>query len=369
VCARRVLVTAALLALPHTGCAGDDTRSERRPDRGLTVGFLFVGSTHDRGYNEAAFAGSRAIRRAFPDAKLIEREHVPESQAAEDVMEDMIERGARIIFPTSFGHLEPALNVAARHPEVTFLHEGGLETAENLGTYFGTIWEAQYAAGQAAGLATRTGRLGFVAAFPIAQSLLSINAYQRGARSVNPNVRTEVIFTSRWCAPRKQRAAARELLAHGADVLAQHQDCTRPVIEEAARAGAKTTGYHFDAAAIAPGAWLTGSVWNWGPLYVKMVRTVLRGEFARSPYAGRYRAGAAEGAVSLAGFGHAATPPIRARVRKTFERIRSGELRPFDGPVRDQRGNLRIAGRQPDITELEETNYLAEGIIGEIPGG
>jgi basic membrane protein A and related proteins len=368
VLARRVLIAVSLLAATVVGCGGEDA-GDRRPDRQLTIAFLYVGSTDDRGYNEAAFAGSRAVQRAFPDARLIQREHVPEGPAAEDAMEEMIDAGATIVFPTSFGHLEPALNVAARHPKVTFLHEGGLETAENLGTYFATIWQAQYAAGQAAGMATRSDRLGFVAAFPIAQSLLTINAYHLGARSVNPRVRTEVTFTSRWCAPRRQRAAARRLLARGADVLTQHQDCTRPVIEEAARAGALTTGYHFDAGVLAPGAWLTGSTWNWGPLYVRMVRTVLRGEFAGSPYAGRFRAGAAEGVVRLAGFGRAAGPRIRARVRETFERIRSGELRPFDGPVRDQNGNLRIQGRQPETTELEETDYLAEGIVGDIPGG
>jgi basic membrane protein A len=364
---RRVLLAAALTALLVAGC-GSEERSGRQPERPLVVGFLYVGATDDRGYNESAFVGSRAIRKAFPHARLIQRQNVPESPAAEKVMEDMIRRGATIVFPTSFGYLESALNVAARHPDVTFLHEGGLETAENLGTYFGTIWQAQYAAGQAAGMATHSDRLGMVAAFPIAQSLLNINAYQLGARSVNPRVRTEVIFTSAWCDPGKQRAAARKLLAHGADVLTQHQDCTRPVIEEAARAGAKTTGYHFDAGAIAPDAWLTGSAWNWGPLFVKMVRTVLRGDFAGSPYAGRYRIGAAQGAVRLARFGDAASPRIRARVRETFERIRSGELRPFDGPVRDQHGNVRIEGRQPGITELEETDYLAEGIVGEIPG-
>jgi basic membrane protein A len=276
----------------------------------------------------------------------------------------MIDRGATIIFPTSFGHLESALQVAARNPSVTFLHQGGLQTAANLGTYSGTIWQAQYAVGQAAGLATRSDRLGFVAAFPIAQSLLTINAFQIGAHSVNPRVRTRVLFTSSWCDRHAQRAAARRLLAWGADVLGQHQDCTPAVIRAAAAAGARTTGYHFDARRLAPRSWLTGSVWNWGPLYVDMVRTIVAGRFAQSPYATRHRGTIADGTVGLASFGNRATAAIRRRVRATFARLRSGELEPLAGPLRDQRGRLRIRGAQPSTALLEETDYLVQGVLG-----
>jgi basic membrane lipoprotein Med (substrate-binding protein (PBP1-ABC) superfamily) len=359
---------AAFAAVLAAGCdSGPDASRSGRPLSSrppLVVGFLYVGSVHDHGYNEAAYRGSLAIKRAFPRARLLQAQHVPESSAAEPVMQRMIDQGATIIFPTSFGHLEPALRVAGRNPRVTFLHQGGLQIAANLGTYFGTIWQAEYAVGQAAGLATRSNRLGFVAAFPIAQSLLTINAFELGARSVNPRARTRVIFTSSWCEPRKQQRVARRLLAWGADVLTQHQDCTAAVIHTAAAAGAKTAGYHDDARALAPKAWLTAAVWNWGPLYVDMVRTVAAGRFASSPYAARYRAGIKDGTVAIASFGGAATPRIRRTVLATYRKLRSGGLEPFRGPVRDQRGRLRIPARQPSITELEETDYLVQGVVG-----
>jgi len=345
------------------GAQGPTTRTS------LVIGFLYVGSVHDRGYNEAAYEGSLAVRRAFPDAQIIQAENVPESPAAERVMLRMIDRGASIIFATSFGHLEPALTVAARHPSVTFLHQGGLQTAGNLGTYFGTIWEAQYAAGQAAAMASRTDRLGFVAAYPIAQSLLSINAFELGARSVNPRARTRVLFTASWCDPVAQRRAAKQLLAWRADVLTQHQDCTATVIRVAEAAGAMTTGYHSDARDLAPDGWLTGSVWNWGPLYVDMVRTVAAGGFAQSPYASRYRAGIRDGTVRLASFGPAATATIRRRVMATYGKLRAGQLEPFAGPVRDQRGRLRIRGPQPSVTTLEETDFLVSGVVGTTSPG
>lgn len=364
---RAGLVAGAIAAAALSGCSGtSDTSSDASsPARSEPViGFLYVGSVRDHGYNEAAYRGSLAIKRAFPGARLIQAQNVPESPAAERVMKRMIDQGATIVFPTSFGHFEPALRIAARHPGVTFLHQGGLQTAPNLGTYFGTIWEAQYAAGQAAGLSTRSDRLGFVAAYPIAQSLLTINAFQLGARSVNTRVRTRVRFTGSWCDPPAQRRAARRLLAWHADVLSQHQDCTAAVIEAAAGAGAMTTGYHSDARALAPQAWLTGAIWTWGPLYVDMVRAVVAGRFAQSPYATRYRAGIREGAVALAPFGAAATRSVRARVAATYRRLRAGEIEPFTGQLRDQRGRLRIPGAQPSVTMLEETDYLVQGVVG-----
>ena len=364
-------IIAAIAALAgFAGCGGSDEKaSSSGGDKNLTVGFLYVGPRNDYGYNQAAYQGSLAVKKAFPDAKVLQAENVPETAEAERVMEKMIDDGATIIFPTSFGHLDPALNVAKRHRDVTFLHQGGLKTAENLGTYFGTIYETQYAVGQAAGMATKSNKLGYVVAFPIAQTLLNINAFQLGAASVNPKATTNVVFTSNWCDPGKQAEAANSLLDQGVDVIEQHQDCTKTIIQTTERRGAMSTGYHADASTLAPKGWLTGSVWNWGPLFVDMVKTVQAGEFEGSPYAGRYRAGAAEGVVQLAPFGAAATPAIRKKVTATYNALKDGTLKPFTGPIKDQSGKVVIAaGEAPDATELESTDYLVDGVIGKIPG-
>jgi basic membrane protein A and related proteins len=359
-----VLVALVLLAL-QAGCGSDESGSSGK----LTIGFLYVGPKNDYGYNQAAYQGSQAVQRAFPNASVLQAENVPETAEAERVMEKMIDDGATIIFPTSFGHLDPALNVANRHPDVTFLHQGGLKTADNLGTYFGTIYETQYAVGQAAGMATKKNELGYVVAFPIAQTLLNINAFELGARSVNPDARTTVVFTGSWCDPGKQVSAAESLIDRGVDVLAQHQDCTKTIVQAAERRGIMSTGYHADASELAPKGWLTGSMWNWGPLFVKMAKTVEDGNFAESPYSGRYRAGAAEGLVKLAPFGAAATPEIREKVTATFNDLKSGKLKPFKGPIEDQSGKVQIpADKSPNATELESTDYLVEGVTGKIPG-
>jgi basic membrane lipoprotein Med (substrate-binding protein (PBP1-ABC) superfamily) len=364
-----LLVGVCLAAgLVVAGCGGSDSGSNSK-DKPLTIGFLYVGPHNDFGYNQAAYQGSLAVKKAFPKAKILEAENVPETAEAERVMEKMIRDGATIIFPTSFGHLGPAMNVAKRHPDVTFLHMGGLQNAPNLGTYFGTIYDTQYAVGQAAGMATKSGKLGYVVAFPIAQTLLNINAFELGARSVNPNAKTYVVFTGSWCDPGKQAEATNSLIDQKIDVMEQHQDCTKTVVQTAERRGVDSTGYHADASSLAPKGWLTGSEWNWGPLMVKMVKTVVEGKFKGSPYSGLYRAGVPSGVIKLAPFGAAATPAIRKEVDKTYAKLKTGWV-PFEGPIKDQSGKVVVAaGKTPDRHALESTNYLVQGVVGKIPGG
>jgi len=237
-----VLVAALAVAALAIACGDDDddegaapaatTAPEAAAPEPIKVGFLYVGTVDDGGYNQAAYLGEVAVN-DDPMFETINAENVPESAEAERVMQQMIADGATIIFPTSFGHLDPAIRVAEQHPDVTFLHQGGLRTTENVGTYFGTIWEVEYLAGIAAGRMTETNKLGFVVAFPIPQTLLNINAFHLGARSVNPDVTTTVVFTANWCDPAKNVEATESLAAQGIDLITQHQDCPVPVIEHA----------------------------------------------------------------------------------------------------------------------------------------
>lgn len=335
---------------------------------GSAVGFLFVGPGDDFGYNQAAYIGSEAVEAAFPDYEILRAENVPENQEAERVMDTMIRNGAKIIFPTSYGHLDPALAVAERHPDVVFLHQGGLKTAPNLGTYFGTIWESVYLSGVAAGHMSETGKLGYIVAFPIPQVLLNINAFTLGAQSVNPDIETTVVFTASWCDPGQQAEAANSLIAQGVDVLTQHQDCTKTIIETAERAGAMSVGYHADASTLAPNGWITGSIWDWGNLYVEIVNSVEAGTWSDSPYSGTYRTGMAEGAVKLAPFGANVPQEVQDEVLAIQAQILDGSFFPFTGPIYDQEGTVRIEeGVVLSVEELEATNYLIQGVVGTIP--
>ncbi|MFT4049076.1 MAG: BMP family ABC transporter substrate-binding protein [Solirubrobacterales bacterium] len=364
---------ALLAAIAVSACGSSDSSSDSGDSsgKGKTVGFIYVGPKNDFGYNQAAYEGSLAVEKNLPGTKIIQAENVPETSEATRVIEKMIKDGATTIFATSYGHLQPMLAAAKKHPEVTFEHQGGVKDGDNVGTYFGQIYEAQYLTGMAAGLSTKTNKLGYVVAVPIPQTLLNINAFELGAQSVNPKAKTTVVFTGAWCDPAKQKEAASTLIEGGADVLSQHQDCTKTVVETTEKAGAMSVGYHADASSLAPNGWLTGSVWNWGPLYTDIVKTIQEGKWVGSKYDADYRVGFADSdVIKLAPFGKNVSQEVKDQVLAKQKEMKAKDFYPFEGPVVDQSGKTQIpAGDNPTPKELETTDYLVKGVIGKIPTG
>jgi simple sugar transport system substrate-binding protein/basic membrane protein A len=275
-----VAAAAALLAAT-AACSANTSSSQSAGTSGGAagtggdkIGFIFVGPKDDFGYNPA-YEGSQDVAKAFPNMEVLSAENVLEDDNATRVMESMIRKGAKIIFATSYGHKDPALKVAAAHPDVVVLQQGNIVDGTmpaNFGTYFGTVYEPVYLAGIAAGKMTKTNKLGYVYAFPITQTLDNINAFQLGASSVNPQAKTYVVNTSDWCNPAKQVEAVSSLLTQGVDVVSQHQDCIGTIIRATEAAGKFTIGYHENASSLAPKGWLTGSEWRWGPLYTDIAR-------------------------------------------------------------------------------------------------
>jgi basic membrane protein A and related proteins len=178
----------------------------------LIVGILHVGSISDAGYNQAHYEGIQAMKKNLPGVKVIEAEKIPEGADAERVMESMIQQGAKLIIPASFGYMDPALNVAKRHPDVYFEHPGGFKLADNFGVYWADTTAAYYLMGIAAGKTTKTNKLGVVGSVPMGFLLGNINAFHLGARSVNPKVETHVVFTGGWLDPAKEAMAANALI-------------------------------------------------------------------------------------------------------------------------------------------------------------
>ena len=374
----RVLVTlllglAAVVATTvPIGAAGAATSDECGAGA-KTVGFIFVGPKNDYGYNQAAYEGAMALKKQFPKLKILTAENVPENDDATRVMESMISKGAKIIFATSYGHLDPAEKVAKAHPDVCVVQQGNFIKGDidaNIGTYFGTVYEPVYLAGIAAGEATKSNKLGYVYAFPIPQTIENINAFTLGAQSVNPDVKTYTVATSNWCDPSKQADAANSLINQGVDVITQHQDCTSTITKIANDNGVYVVGYHADASSLAPKTWLTGSEWAWGPLYTDIVKTVLAGDFAGSKYNANYRVGYKTGDNPFVQSkpGKAVTADTKALIAEKLQEI-STTSSPFAGPVKTQSGGtLFPAGDVPDYDTIESKNTVfVAGVIGDLP--
>jgi basic membrane lipoprotein Med (substrate-binding protein (PBP1-ABC) superfamily) len=354
-----LIVQVVLTACGSTGAAPGGSGGDK-----VKIGFIYVGPTDDYGYNYAADQGRLYLQKQLGEkVETVSAENVPEDANAERVMEQMINSGATIIFPTSYGHFNPAVNESKKHPTVDFWHQGGLAPSENVGSYFGEIWQMVYASGVAAGKMTKSNKLGYIVAFPIPQVLLNINAFELGAKSVNPSATTTVVFTASWCDPAKNSAAANSLIDQGVDVLTQHQDCPKPVIETAEKRGAMSVGYHADASPVAPKGWITAAVWNWGPIYTKLAEQAIGGKFKPE----LLRFGVKDGVVDLAPFGASVPKEVQDEVTRVKQEIIAGTLQPFKGPIMDQDGKVRIEGDQPDTITLEKMDYLVEGVVGVIP--
>ncbi|MFL6159297.1 MAG: BMP family ABC transporter substrate-binding protein [Marmoricola sp.] len=366
----------ALIGAALSACASatsTESGASGAPGKGTkVVGFIMVGPKDDFGYNQAVYEGSQVIKKEFPDVKVLTAENVPEDDTAATTMEQMISKGAKLIFATSYGHLDAALKVAEKHPDVVVVQQGNTITGKvtaNEGTYFGTVYEPMYLAGIAAGASTKTNKLGYVYAFPIPQTIANINAFERGAQSVNPKARTITVSTSDWCNPGKQQAAASSLLSQGVDVLTQHQDCTATVIQAAEKAGAMTVGYHADASELAPKGWLTGAVWNWGPLYTDLVKTVIAGDFVGSKYNANFRVGYKTGTnpFVLAPYGPLVTAATQAKIDAAKAMLSTADGSPFLGPVLDQSGKVRVkAGVAPSYSTNDAMDYFVQGVVGKL---
>ena len=332
-----------------------------------TVGFIYVGSRDDYGYNQAHAQGAAALKK-MAGVKIVEEEKVPETDAVEKTMESMINLdGATLLFPTSFGYYSPhMLKIASKYPKLRFEHCGGLWTEKdpkNAGSYFGYIDEAQHVSGIVAGHSTKSGRLGFVAAKPIPQVLRNINAFTLGAKLANPKATLQVIFTGDWSMPVKEAEATNSLIDQGIDVITCHVDGPKTVVENAARRGAMVCGYHVNQATLAPKAYLTGAEWNWEALYPRFVKMFIAGETIPN----FYRGGLKEGLVKVSPYGDMVAQAARKHADDVKAKLTAGGYVIFKGPISDNKGKtVNGAGVERGQTdaELEKMDYLVEGVIG-----
>ncbi len=329
----------------------------------LKVGILHVGSINDAGYNQAHAEGAQVMKKNVSEVELIEVENVPEGADAERVMENMIKQGARLIIPASFGYLEPALRVAQRYPDVKFVHPGGYKRVPNLTTYWASTPEAFYLMGIAAGKTTKTNKLGYVVALPISFFLANVNAFELGARSVNPKAETRVVFTGTFLDPGKEATAANALLEQGVDVLGVIVDSPITVVQAGEKRGAYSVGYHYvGVQKFAPKGWVSGVAFTWGNLYTRFARQVLDGTWKSENILG----GLGDDYLTIAPFGPAVPEEAVKLVNATRQEFVGGKRQVFQGPIRDNKGVERVkSGEAFPLGDLRKMDWLVEGVIGQ----
>jgi len=344
-----LFVLAILVAGPGPAAAADD----------LKVGFIYVSPVGDAGYSYAHDLGRQAVAEMEGVATSFV-ESVPEGPDAQRVLRNMARNGFDLIFATSYGYMDPVIKVARSFPETTFMHCSGFKRAENVGTYFGRMYQARYLTGMVAGAMTETNTLGYVAAYPLPELIRSINAFTLGAQSVNPKVQVRVVWTKSWYDPATEKEAAKSLLDIKADVIAQHVDSPAPQ-EAAQEKGAYSVGYNSDMSEFAPQAHLTSAVWQWGNLYTDIV-TQVKDETWESR---DIWAGLDEKVVDIAPFGPMVPEDVQNQVLAKKEEIVAGEFEVFAGPIKDQDGTVRVRdGEDMADDEIWGMSWFVQGVIG-----
>ena len=333
------------------------------PVEKINPGFIYIGPIGDGGYTFMHDKGRLFMEEAFPGLKSAYVESVPEGPDASRVMETLVRNGSKVVFANSFGHMDFVLEVAKKYPETIFMHCSGYKVAENVGTYFGRMYQARYLSGLVAGSMTKKNVIGYVGAYPIPEVIRGINAFTLGVRKANPKAEVRVIWIFSWLDPGKEKEAAKALIDAGADVLGMHAD-TGAAPQAAEEAGIYVVGYNNDMSNYAPTKHLTAPIWNWGIVYRDTIRQVVEGTWKSE----QVWLGLKEGMVDLAPYGKDVPDSVKKLVEDEKAKILAGGWDVFHGPVKDQAGAVKVpGGTAMTDAEMLSMNWFVEGVKGDIP--
>jgi len=333
----------------------------------LKIAFAYVGPTGDGGWTFAHDNGRKALEKELGDKiQTSFVENVPEAADAERVFRDMVGQGNKLIFGTTFGYMEPMLKVATDNPGVRFEHATGYKQSENMRTYDTRTYEGAYMAGVIAGGMTKSNTLGVVGSVPIPEVIRNINSFTLGAQSVNPNVKTKVVWVNKWFDPPKETEAAQSLINGGADVLMQNTD-SPAVLQTAEKAGKYAFGWDSDMTAYGPKAHLASSQINWAPYYIKATKEALDGSWKGG---GNTWWGVKEGAIDLVAVSDKVPADLKAKLDKARAGLKDGSFSIWKGPIMSNDGKeVLAAGATADDKFLGGINFYVKGVEGQVPGG
>ena len=332
------------------------------------VAWIYVGPHNDGGWSQAHDAGRLYVQRMLGSkVQTTYKENIAVGAQLQQTVASLVNQGYKMIFGTSYGYFDKAL--AAKYPSVLFEQATGTDVAKNLSEYFGSAEDTVFLSGMAAGAASKTGDIGYVVAYPIPEVIRHANAFTLGAQVTHPGAKVHLVWTNSWFDPAKEKKAAQSLVAQGADVLGQNVDS--PATGQYAESQhIPWVGYDSDSSKFAPKSWLTASVYNWGPYYLKRVKEAMKGTWKPGFYYGTIK----QGFTKLAPYGPGVKAKTKKLIAKYEKKIEKGTFYEFTGPLYDQHGKLRVKkGVRMQILKggtnsLYGMNWLVKGVIGSPKG-
>ena len=365
---KRLIPAGLVLAIAAVAALAVAATGSARHDAAYKVAWIYVGPHNDHGWSQAHDAGRQYVQKMLGNkVQTTFKENIANGPQLQQTVASLVQQGYKMIFGTSFGFFSKQL--AAKYPDVLFEQATGTDTAKNLAEYFGAAEDTIYLSGMAAGAASKNGQLGYVVPFPIPEVIRHANAFALGAMLTHPGAKVHLVWTNSWYDPAKEKKAAQSLVSQGADVLGQNVDS--PATGQFAEStGIPWVGYDSDSSQFAPKSWLTASVYNWGPYYVKRVLAAMAGTWKPGFYYGSIN----DGFTGLAKFGPGVSAKTKALIAKYQGMIQSGKFFEFTGPLKDQNGKLRVPkGVRMQVLKggtnsLYGMNWLVQGVIGSPKG-
>ncbi|WP_170637604.1 BMP family ABC transporter substrate-binding protein [Ruegeria profundi] len=329
------------------------------------VGFVYVGPVGDGGWTYEHNKGRLAVEEEFGDkVETVFVESVPEGPDAERVMTQMALEGADLIFTTSFGYMDPTINVAKKFPNVKFEHATGYKTADNVAVYSARFYEGRAVQGHIAGKMTKSNIIGYIGSYPIPEVIRGINSAYLHAKKVNPDVEFKIVWAYTWFDPAKEADAATVLIEQGADVILQHTDSTAPQAAAQEAGNVVTFGQASDMSEYAPFPRVSSIIDDWAPYYIARTKAVMDGTWESA----NTWDGIREGMVAIGEISDAVPADVKEEALALKAAMAAGEYHPFTGPIKKQDGSDWLAeGEVADDGTLAGMNFYIEGLEGEIP--
>ncbi|MDR0453308.1 MAG: BMP family ABC transporter substrate-binding protein [Deferribacteraceae bacterium] len=324
----------------------------------LKIGVVHISNpfTEKSGYAYTHETGIQEMKKKLnlADNQLIYKTDIDDADPiqAENAMRELIAQKVNVIIATSWKYMDVCEKLAAEFPSVIFAHASGIKNNDtNFTNYFGRVYQARYLSGIAAGAQTETGKIGYVAAMGKDNSEVTggINAFALGVEKVNPGAQIYVKVTYSWFDPIGEASAARELIAEGCDIIAQHCDTPTPQIE-AEKAGVWGIGYNSDMTSDAPAAVLTSVIWRWGVYYTALAESIVNGTFTSVPWFGSLK----DGIVGLSPFNKNTRwkTDVLLTIKEESDRIESGAHDVFFGVMETNDGR-RIGKTGKNLSDNE----------------
>jgi basic membrane protein A len=323
----------------------------------IKIGVVYVTNpaAETSGYTYEHSIGIEKMKEALKlgDEQIVTRFNIPDTEpaAVDHALRELIAVGVNVVFATSFGYMDSCERLAAENPDVIFAHCSGYKRNKtNFTNYFGRIYQARYLSGIAAGMKTRTNKVGYVAAMGKDNSEVTggLDAFAMGVESVNPEAKVFVKVIGSWFDPPGESLAARSLIGAGCDVIGQHSNTPTAQIE-AERAGVWGIGYNSDMSNDAPKAVITSPIWHWGIYYTSFVRSVADGTFTTEPYFG----GISEGMVGISPLNKTIVESgMKEAIDSSLDRMKNGEFEVFAGEIETNDGR-RIGGAGKTLSDNE----------------